>query len=681
MRRTQLVRPVACLALSLSWMARAQAPTPKVERPAEQQASPPDTAPPTSDEVFVVPTVEVTGQAPVSEAPDAARRRDPTGAITVIDARSHDGEARDTAELLSGGAGLAVQDTGGFGQSKGVVVRGASSNGVLVFLDGIPLNGAGGMADLSLVPAALVDHIEVLRGGAGARYGAGGLGGAIRIVTRPPEGTLRASGEVTYGSWDTVLGQLAATGPLLDGQVMLLVHGGRSEGNFRYRVDDLPAVEGNPLTEQVRTRNDARGGGALLRYQRELRDGARMDVLAELALENRGLAGTVQNPQTTGRQDLGRVSLGLRWARPLANAGELSARGFFRREGLDVTGGVPEMDGGAQRQTVGGVELEGRTLLGDVHAVSVAVAGSAEAVTEALHTQEASWWRASVMVMDELLLWGGRLGVAPSLRLERVGPYWLVAPKLGASLDVGHGFAVRANAGQSHRAPSFLELYIRQGTLLPNPSLQPERGLYADAAVTWRREGWSASAGGFAALYDNLIAYELYPPLLAKPYNFAAARVWGAELEVEARPLPWLTAGSSYTWMRTQNRFDDPRFLDKDLPYRPRHKWMGRVRAGPDWLNARAEVIYQSAQFFNRTGSLTLPDRTWVSAGASSTFLRHPDVTVSVELKNLLDAQTSDFSGYPLPGRAAYVTLGVALDPPAASPSSQENHGPQAPNP
>jgi iron complex outermembrane receptor protein len=622
---------------------------------------------------------------PTPPPPESPERRDPTGAITVIQARERVGEARDTAELLVGSAGLAVQDSGGYGQSKSLVVRGAASNGVLVFLDGIPLNGAGGMADLSQVPVALVERFEVLRGGAGARYGSGGLGGAVNIVTRAPGAHPRASGEVTYGSWDTMVGHVAASGPLLDGQALLLVHAGRSDGDFAYELDELPAVDGNPLTSAQRARNDARGGGALLRYRRRLPGGSRLDTLAELSLEDRAIPGTVQNPQSTGSQALDRLSLGLRWSGVLGAVGQGSARGFFRRDGLEVTGGLVSA-GGAQRHSVGGVELEGRVPVGDAQALTVTVATSGEGVTGAEDAQAAAWWRASVMVMDELRLFGGAVGMVPSLRVERVGPYWLLSPKLGASVALGGGFGLRANGGQSHRAPSFLELYIRQGMLLPNPGLEPERALYADAAVSWRSSGegeeaarWSATAGGFAAVYENLIAYELYPPLLARPYNFDAARVWGVELEGEARPLPWLSASASYTWLRTQNRFGDPRFFGQDLPYRPRHKWVGRVRAGPDWLNARTEVLYQSAQFVNRTGSRSQPARTLVSVGASSTFLRAPDLTLSVEVKNLLDARVEDFTGFPLPGRAAYVTLGVALDRDASFP--QETHAALAPSP
>ncbi|MBZ4408668.1 TonB-dependent receptor [Myxococcus sp. XM-1-1-1] len=653
MRRTFLAGHLVCLALSLPSGARAQA----------------------TDDV-VVPATVVRGKAP--PPPDAPERRDPTGAITVIDASEHAGEARDTAELLVGSVGLAVQDSGGYGQSKSLVVRGAASNGVLVFLDGIPLNGAGGMADLSQVPAALVERLEVLRGGAGARYGSGGLGGAVNIVTRAPSSHVRASGEVVYGSWNTALGHVAITGPLLDGNALVLLHAGRSDGDFAYELDELPAVPDNPVTAEARARNDAKGGGVLLRYRRRLPGGSRLDVLSELSLEDRAIPGTVQNPQSAGRQDLDRLSLGVRWLGTQA-----SARGFFRRDGLEVTGGLLGA-GGPQRHVVGGVEVEGRTLLGGGHALTATVASSGEQVTQAKGAQSASWWRGSVMVMDEWALVADVLSVVPSLRFERVGPYWLFSPKVGAWLSLGGGVGLRANAGQSHRAPSFLELYIRQGTLLPNPGLRPERALYADAAVVWDSQAtvagaprWSVTAGGFAALYEDLIAYELYPPMMARPYNFDAARVWGTELEAEARLFSWLSASGGYTWLRTQNRFGDPRYFNQDLPNRPRHKWVGRLRAGPEWLNARTEVLYQASQFVNRTGTRSLPSRTLWSVGASSTFLHRPEVTLSVEVKNLLDARVQDFTGFPLPGRAAYATLAVSLEPAPSAPEG--SNAPRAP--
>jgi vitamin B12 transporter len=307
--------------------------------------------------------------------------------------------------------------------------------------------------------------------------------------------------------------------------------------------------------------------------------------------------------------------------------------------------------------------------------VSAALTVSAEDVTGAqgstAEDSRPSWVHASAMVMDEVVLAGGRLFVSPSLRVERSGPYTLLSPKVGATLELPADLELRANAGQAHRAPSFLELYVRQGLLLPNPALRPERALYADLAVVHRTEHSLASVGGFYSLYENLIAYELYPPFSAKPYNFAAASVAGLEAEGEWRPCSWVAGTLGYTLLVSRNLRDDPRYYLKELPYRPRHKLSARVSGGPRWLTGRVEVAAQSSQFTNRTEEAVLPGRTFVHAGLSSSFGRSPELTLSVELKNVFDAQAEDLDGYPLPGRSAYVTLSVAFGGPSSIPPIQ----------
>jgi len=65
---------------------------------------------------------------------------------------------------------------------------------------------------------------------------------------------------------------------------------------------------------------------------------------------------------------------------------------------------------------------------------------------------------------------------------------------------------VRANAGQAARAPSFAELYLVQGTLLPNPELRPERALSADAGVGQQLGRGRWGVAGFYSLYEDLIS-------------------------------------------------------------------------------------------------------------------------------------------------------------------------------
>ena len=78
--------------------------------------------------------------------------------------------------------------------------------------------------------------------------------------------------------------------------------------------------------------------------------------------------------------------------------------------------------------------------------------------------------------------------------------------------------------------------------------------------------------------------------------------------------------------------------------------------------HGRGEVLYQSAQFVNRTETLWLPERALVSVGATCELTRSPLLSVSLEVKNLLDVQSADLDGYPLPPRAAYLTLGLTWD-------------------
>jgi iron complex outermembrane receptor protein len=592
---------------------------------------------------------------PEEPRPESPARRDPSGSLTVVPRAEHRGETKDTAELAATVPGVQVQDLGGLLQPKALRLRGAASNGVLVLLDGIPLNGAGGVADLSTVPLSLVDRLEVLRGG-GARYGGGALGGVVNVVTPSPSDGARASAEATYGSFGTVLGSLSASGALGDGQGLLLVHGGGTRGDFPYLYDDQPNVPGNALQSRLRENDDALVGGALLKYRRPW--GAwTVDALGEVAAVRRGLAGTVQSPTPDAREEGGRLSASARLSRAFDSGAELGLRAFLKGQDSRFTGGY--FGDVRQRLGVAGAQAEGSVALWGWHALSASAEVAFEGLSAATHP---SWFRAGASAMDEVLLFDGALVLAPSLRLDRTGRFTGVSPKLGGTALLPWGLEVRGNVGQAFRAPSFLELYVVQGRLLPNPELRPERALSADLSLSRKAGALSATVGGFYALYEDLIAYEYYPPFLAKASNFAAAQAYGLEAEAKLEPHPLLSARASYTLLFSRNLRDDPRYYLNELPYRPRHTAWGRVAFGPSWLKGRVELNYQSEQFINRTQTASLPGRALLNAGVSTAFWAGVDFTASFELKNALDVPAQDVDGYPLPGRAAYLTLAVALE-------------------
>ena len=123
---------------------------------------------------------------------------------TTIDTSEATAKVQSVADVLSESVGVQVRRFGGLGAFSTVSIRGSTPNQVEVYLDNVLLNTANaGLVDLGSVPLDNVDHIEIYRGFAPLQLGAGSIGGAINLVTRPAAGVTTNSASASYGSFDT----------------------------------------------------------------------------------------------------------------------------------------------------------------------------------------------------------------------------------------------------------------------------------------------------------------------------------------------------------------------------------------------------------------------------------------------------------------------------------------------
>lgn len=178
-------------------------------------------------------------------------------------------DVRSYARLIPG---LSVQD-GGSGATR-LSMRGIYSSGeatTSVYYDEIPVSGwvgtgsdAGGRApELDLFD---VERIEALRGPQGTLYGAGSMGGSIRIIREKPkldvhEGALQAGYALTEGGDPSWSSHAMVNLPLLDGVLAARA--------VLYRRETGGYVDGLAIGGGESNINDSRnwGGRVILRYQ------------------------------------------------------------------------------------------------------------------------------------------------------------------------------------------------------------------------------------------------------------------------------------------------------------------------------------------------------------------------------------------------------------------------------
>ncbi len=581
------------------------------------------------------PIAAVEPAAPTPTSPDeivvVGRRlrteaqRDRTASATVISADRFAGEAKGVAELVATAPGVAVNDYGGLGRLATASIRGSTADGVLVLLDGVPLNTAfGGGVDLSSIPRAWIDRIEIVRGVEGAHYGVGALGGVVNVVTRrPAPGTWSA--ELMGGSFGT--GSAAADRSVAIGDATLLVAGtvDGTEGRFDYRFDPQQSLASGASRDETRGHNGNVRGGGLAKLVVPL-GSVRLDGVAELSGGRRELAA---NPgfDTDGSRDWqqdARALVALRAVAPGPLEGlSFAARGGLRLDQLETRLAAL---GGTSRPQRGGLASSG------------AAAAS-----------------------EEVRLAAGRIRVAPAARVDRVGGFEGFSGKLGISAALWGPLSVRASAGRTFRPPSFAELYLQQGLAQPNPDLAAEQGTGGDAALVVDGPLGVASVGGHATLYRELVVWEPASFGRLKPFNTGKAFLGGVEAEAATAPvrrLAGLSLSGAYTWLRSENLRGPEGIAGNDLPRRPRHRLYARTSIAPGPVALHVEAQYVGAQWQDARNVIPVPATLLWNTGASLALNRAHTVAVHLEVRNLLDDQTLlDPMGNPMPGRMVMLAL------------------------
>ncbi len=124
--------------------------------------------------------------------------------ITIITAAEIEAiNAHSLADVLEIIPGLQVKQLGGPGSSTYTYIQSAGFNHTLIQLDGAPLNKIGNFSDVGMVPARIIERVEIIKGSASAAWGPA-MGGVINVITKSPDKrTIGGSATASLGSHTT----------------------------------------------------------------------------------------------------------------------------------------------------------------------------------------------------------------------------------------------------------------------------------------------------------------------------------------------------------------------------------------------------------------------------------------------------------------------------------------------
>ncbi|RZF50826.1 TonB-dependent receptor [Acinetobacter halotolerans] len=93
-------------------------------------------------------------------------------------------------QLLQTDASINMVQSGGYGQTASIFLRGGKSEQTLVLRDGVRLNSAtSGAASLPFIDTTDIKQIEVLKGPASVLYGTDAISGVVQLISKTPEKT------------------------------------------------------------------------------------------------------------------------------------------------------------------------------------------------------------------------------------------------------------------------------------------------------------------------------------------------------------------------------------------------------------------------------------------------------------------------------------------------------------
>ncbi len=655
---------------------------------------------------------------PAAEAPAAEAPAADLGAVEVREDLQHapildatqsatvilPEETRDLAttipELLEQSPGVHVRRYGGLDDFAAIQLRGSSASQVQFYLDEMPLVSATGeMIDLSIFPLSILERVEVYRGGTPGMLPDASIGGAIVLRTKGRAEEPRSEISAQGGSFTSFKGSVSRAETIGKVSYLAAYERNQSEGDFLYLNNNGTTF--NPADDRlVHRRNNAFAQNSLF-GKVQIGLGGNITISAQdlFFQKEQGIPGLANRESLTAHLSTLRDLLSISAEQKFTSVPRLKLHydaffDFVKSEFSDPDGniglGVQENDDDTYRF---GGSARGVYAPGTHQRITFSLAERSEyflPTNELATPPEGPHSHRHQLIPtaeDEILLFGERLMIVPSLRLTTVWNHlsgndpsmpWAdakqtrtdnqLSAKLGIRWRIARPLSLKANVFRGFRNPTFSELFGDRGTVVGNPALKPEEAFNLDAGLALqlpaegRSPGFEAEASYFRQAVSDLIQYVQTSQYTVRAQNMSDALIQGAEVAARLTFGKRFLAVGNYTFTRAIDTGPNPSTHGKVIPGRPEHEFNVNAKwteAWRPWISSElfAEWQFLSGNYLDAQNLTSVHSRSLVSVGAAATFCK--GIRLAMVTRNLLNERVSDLVGYPLPGRSYWGTMTV----------------------
>ncbi len=582
--------------------------------------------------------------------------------------------------LINRQTGIQVRQAAGMGGYSSTSIRASDGKHVNIFLDGMLLNSQGrGSFNLNLIPAGIVETINIYPDITPIQFGNASMAGAVNIKTLDFAGKQGGKLTVSHGSYNSSKLDVAYFDQW-DG-LQLLTAAGVTHSNQDYTFlshGNRPDVPENATEKELY--NNAHKAKNLL-FKAATND---HHLLLQAASTQKELPviDSASNSHTNNAYSDNALA-NMQWGfQQQFNKFEVAHRLFYGistgifRDPHGQYGKTGPKHYRSEDQQFGYNVLS--QLAAANHTFSTLLEYSGSQYQEKDRTENrttADTSRSSVLVglQDDWFIWDNDLQISIAARNQynkSNGDYVKdriqedaadttnhTSYQLGAIKTLSDFFTLKINASKQFRQPGLIERYGTKGQMIGNPELKEEKSHNYDVGIIFNKTSFKSGLVYFQKEPKDLIFIMYNTQGIGHPENIGKSTIRGVETELFWNPSHFFSFTGKYTFLDTSNNSKTKAARVSDLQIPGIYHETAFVELVSHFYSTQVilSALMQDDLYYDsgNSDSVKPPRKELLNLNIR---WKEQDHTIDLLLSNLLDQQFEDFNGLPAPGFSAFLT-------------------------